>query len=106
MTTMSLPILTMIDTRNGSGQYGPALRERPDAPALEMRARALAERYWSEHVWLTGQLSDAAFRAVYEELVKTLEPDEQKRRLAILRRDRLKVLRLLPHQAVSGRIAS
>jgi hypothetical protein len=106
MTLPSCPVLTMIDARNGAGQTSPALRERPDALALELRARALAEAYWSEHVWLTGRLSDAAFRAVYEALLAEIEPDERKRCLAILRRDRLKVLQLVPHQAGSGRIAS
>ena len=65
----SFPVLTMIDHRNGQVHDGPRLSTRPDAGALERRARALAEAYWSEHVWLTGQLSDAEFRAVYEALM-------------------------------------
>jgi hypothetical protein len=40
------------------------LTEHPQAKQLEQRARQLADAYWSETVWLTGQVPAAAFRAV------------------------------------------
>jgi hypothetical protein len=81
----SFPVLTMIDQRNGEGHDGLCLSVRPDAEMLEMRAQALADAYWSEHVWLTGQVSNAEFRAVYEALLAAIAPGEEKRRLAIFR---------------------
>jgi hypothetical protein len=108
----SFPVLTMIDHRNGQEHDGPRLSARPDAGALERRARALAEAYWSEHVWLTGQVSDAEFRAVYAALTAdeaiSIEPGEQKHCVSILQpfRDAVLSPAFLARQRVRLRIAS
>ncbi len=88
----SFPMLTMIDRLNRAGPEGSRLADRPDADRLELRARALAETYWSEHVWLTGQVSEAAFRAVYDGLLAAIEPDESKRRFSVVTLVRKRVL--------------
>jgi hypothetical protein len=84
MTMASFPVLTMFDHLISTGPDGVKLADRPDAARLELHARVLAETYWSEHVWLTGQVSEAAFRAVYEALLAEMEPDESKRRFSIV----------------------
>jgi hypothetical protein len=45
-----------------------ALTTASNADALERRARALADAYWSEWVWLTGVVSGPALERVAAEL--------------------------------------
>lgn len=56
------PTLELIDRALSSYRRGFA--DSPDAARLELRARQLVDEYWSETVWLTGRIPEAAFRAV------------------------------------------
>jgi hypothetical protein len=64
--TEAYPTLAFIEGALGQGTR--VLTTAPDAPALEVRARALAAEYWSEAVWTTGVVPAAAFRRVLAEL--------------------------------------
>jgi hypothetical protein len=56
------PTLALIDRTCGG--LAPALCSDPDASDLEPRARKFADEYWSDHVWLTGAVPQAVFKAV------------------------------------------
>lgn len=56
------PTLEFID--RALGTYSRGFAESPNATLMEQRARQLADEYWSEMVWLTGRVPEAAFRAV------------------------------------------
>ena len=58
--------LAAIDAARGNA--GLPFAADADAPYLELRARALADEYWSETVWLTGRVSAARFAAVVDAL--------------------------------------
>jgi hypothetical protein len=49
-----------------------ALTARPDAAGLEIRARALTGAYWSDLVWVTGVVPEAALRVVLSRLDPSL----------------------------------
>ncbi len=54
------PILALINQALGTA--GPGFATDDNAASLESYARALADEYWSETVWLTGRITDTAFR--------------------------------------------
>lgn len=56
------PTLEMID--RALSTYHRGFANSPDAARLEHRARQLVDEYWSETVWLTGRIPEAAVRAV------------------------------------------
>jgi hypothetical protein len=61
----AFPTLCAIDAvREGTKPFA----TDADAPYLELRARALADEYWSETTWLTGHVSAARFAAVVDRL--------------------------------------
>jgi len=60
------PILALIDQALGADR--PGFATSMHAASLESYARELADEYWSEHVWLTGRITSAAFRCVSEPL--------------------------------------
>ena len=60
------PTLAFID--RALGDAGPRFADLAIAPVLERRARDLAEEYWSDTVWLTGAVSEAAFDSVWHAL--------------------------------------
>lgn len=59
---LSCPTLCVIDRALGP-THAPFSTD-PAAATLEQRARDLADRYWSEIVWLTGQIDDARLAIV------------------------------------------
>src|SRR5262245_121555 len=69
-TTHPYPTLAFIE-RALAAPAG-VLSGAPDADRLERRARALAAEYWSDTVWLTGVVPEAAFRRVLGELAPAL----------------------------------
>ena len=54
----------------------------PQAFALERRARELADEYWPEQVWLTGNISTALLDAVTRRL--EIERNELHERIRVL----------------------
>lgn len=66
------PTLELID--RALADPARALAAAANAPALERRARALADAYWSERVWLTGLIPGPAFDRVAAELLALRVP--------------------------------
>jgi hypothetical protein len=62
----SYPTLNLIDRALMAPER--SLATAANADALEQRARALADAYWSERVWLTGAISGPALERVTAEL--------------------------------------
>jgi hypothetical protein len=60
------PMLEMIDLARGE-LVSPFANDR-HAPLLEQLAHELTERYWSELVWVTGDVPAGAFHRVCNEL--------------------------------------
>jgi hypothetical protein len=56
------PTLAAIDRARGVAHQ--PFATAPNAAALERRARALVDEYWSEMVWLTGLIDGARFDAL------------------------------------------
>ena len=56
------PTLALIDRARGDGER--RFADQPNAAYLEHLARAVADAYWSESVWLTGIVPAAGFQAV------------------------------------------
>jgi hypothetical protein len=59
---------TLVFIERALGPAARALTTAPDARALEVRARELVAEHWSDSVWTTGIVSEAAFRRVLAEL--------------------------------------
>jgi len=64
------PTLTFIERTLGTAAG--TLTTAADAGRLEARARELTTEYWSDAVWTTGMVPDAAFRRVLTELAPAL----------------------------------
>ena len=62
------PYPTLAFIERALGDAGPVLTTAPNASALESRARALVSELWSDSVWTTGIVPEAAFRRVLAEL--------------------------------------
>src|SRR5215218_9842926 len=62
------PYPTLAFIERALGHAGPVLTRAPNASALEPRARALVSDHWSDSVWTTGIVPEAAFRRVLAEL--------------------------------------
>jgi hypothetical protein len=62
----SYPTLNLIDRALMDPEQ--SLFTAANADVLERRARALADAYWSERVWLTGVISGPALERVAAEL--------------------------------------
>lgn len=60
------PLLALIDAARGAGDR--PFSSDPQAAALELRARELAEEYWPNALWLTGSISIALLNAVTSRL--------------------------------------
>jgi hypothetical protein len=56
------PTLGAIDAARGPGMT--SFASAPNAAELEIQARDLIDRYWSEMVWLTGLIDQARFEAL------------------------------------------
>jgi hypothetical protein len=61
-TSQSCPTLGAIDAARGPGST--PFASAPNAAQLEMQARDLIDRYWSEMVWLTGLIDQARFETL------------------------------------------
>src|SRR5215207_9937677 len=66
------PYPTLAFIERAIGGAGSVLTGSPHAPALEARARELTRECWSDSVWTTGAVSEAAFRRVLSELAPDL----------------------------------
>jgi hypothetical protein len=62
------PYPTLAFIERALGHAGRVLTTAPNAAALELRARALVADHWSDSVWTTGVVPEAAFRRVLAEL--------------------------------------
>ena len=60
------PMLAFIE--RGVDDGAAAFTTSPHAARLEQRARDLVEAFWSDTVWLTGLVSEAAFHRVQDAL--------------------------------------
>jgi hypothetical protein len=60
------PTLSRID--RARGDHLPRFASAPNADALEAFARTLTEEYWGDYAWLTGNVPEAAFVRVCEQL--------------------------------------
>ncbi len=77
------PTLALIDHALGNPLH--PFGESPDAPVLEHEARILAADYWSDTVWVTGIVAEAALHRVRDEL------ERRRTALAVARRERVDV---------------
>jgi hypothetical protein len=78
ITSGCFPILAFIDQSLNSGHS--QFADTPYAPQLEQYARVLTEQYWSDSVWTTGLISEAALCHICDAL-------ERERRLLADRED-------------------
>jgi hypothetical protein len=62
------PYPTLAFIERALGHTGPVLTTAPNASSLEPRALALVSDYWSDSVWRTGVVPEAAYRRVLAEL--------------------------------------
>ena len=61
-THSGYPLLAMIDAARGADAL--PFATDPQAATLARRARELADEYWPNQLWLTGNISPALFNAV------------------------------------------
>lgn len=61
-----VPTLVAIDLARGSDQ--PAFATDPNAALLEVHARQVIDRSWSERVWITGLIDEARFNDLCNQL--------------------------------------